>query len=99
MKQIILEDSELRLNVIRHVFGVDKYKRIRENLQVLLIYLKENAKIIQGEIKSIDEDKVRVESTKSFIKVLDDKILQKGIELLENLRKRKIGRASCRERV
>jgi exonuclease SbcC len=89
MKQIILEDSELRLNVIRHVFGVDKYKRIRENLQVLLIYLKENAKIIQGEIKSLDEDKVRVESTKSFIKVLDDKILQKGIELLENLRKRR----------
>ena len=89
MKQIILEDSELRLNVIRHVFGVDKYKRIRENLSVLLVYLKENAKIIQGEIKSLDEDKVRVESTKSFIKVLDDKILQKGIELLENLRKRR----------
>jgi len=32
MKQIVLEDSETRLNIIRHIFGVDKYKRIRENL-------------------------------------------------------------------
>jgi exonuclease SbcC len=36
MKQIVSEDSETRLNVIRHIFGFDKYKRIKENLSVLL---------------------------------------------------------------
>ena len=28
MKQIILEDSETRINTLRHVFGIDKYKKI-----------------------------------------------------------------------
>jgi len=28
MKQIILESNETRLNTLRHVFGIDKYKRI-----------------------------------------------------------------------
>ena len=28
MKQIILEDAETRLNIIRNIFGMDKYKRM-----------------------------------------------------------------------
>ena len=28
MKQIILEDPEVRINTLRHVFGIDKYKKI-----------------------------------------------------------------------
>ena len=28
MKQIILQDSNSRLNTLRHVFGVDKYKKV-----------------------------------------------------------------------
>ena len=36
MKQIILQDPESRINTIRHVFGIDKYKRILENITILL---------------------------------------------------------------
>ena len=36
MKQIILEDSETRINTLRHVFGIDKYKKILENASVLI---------------------------------------------------------------
>ena len=35
MKQIILEDSETRINTLRHVFGIDKYKKILENVSIL----------------------------------------------------------------
>ena len=36
MKQIIIEDPETRLNILRYIFGIDKYKTIRENLQILM---------------------------------------------------------------
>src|SRR3989344_7964557 len=47
MNQIILEDPETRLNVLRHIFGIDKYKKIRENLSLFLITLKESSKVLQ----------------------------------------------------
>ena len=70
MKQIILEDAETRLNVLRHVLGIDKYKRIRENLTLLLNHLKEESKVLQGEIKSLDEEKLSLELKKTNLKKL-----------------------------
>ena len=74
MKEIITEDQESRLNIIRHIFGIDKYKRIRENLVLLLNTLKEDSKFLQGEIKSLDEEKenlkLKKESTKSLKKII-----------------------------
>ncbi len=89
MKQIILEDAEVRRNVIRHVFGVEKYKRIRENLTVLLNYMKEESKVLQGEIKDLEQDRSTLDSTKAFIKVLEDKIREKALELEKNIEERK----------
>ena len=83
MKQIVLEDSETRINVIRHIFGMDKYKRIRENLQIVLNWIKEDSKVLQGEIKNLEEDKVKLQSTKSFIVLLQEKINEK-VSILES---------------
>jgi len=41
MKQIILEDPETRMNTLRHVFGIDKYKKILENVSTLASKLRE----------------------------------------------------------
>ena len=41
MKQIILQDSDTRMNTLRHVFGIDKYKRILENVSILTQKLRE----------------------------------------------------------
>lgn len=89
MKQIILEDSEVRLNIIRHIFGIDKYKKIRENLLLLLGKLKEEGKVLQGEIKSLNEDNNRLASTKSFLNVLIEKISDKEGELKNDVENRK----------
>ncbi|RLE38522.1 hypothetical protein DRJ17_03710 [Candidatus Woesearchaeota archaeon] len=59
MKQILLENSETRLETLRKVFGIDKYKLIRENLQVYLRKLKEKIKIKQFKIE--DLPKLRIE--------------------------------------
>ncbi len=48
MKQIILEPKDIRLNTLRHVFGIDKYKRIEENTILLTSKLREKIRINEG---------------------------------------------------
>lgn len=52
MKQILIERKEDRLDVLRRIFDIDKYKRIKENL---LNYLKE-LKLKDAEFKTRIED-------------------------------------------
>tara|TARA_Y100000034_G_C6909629_1_gene423606 strand:- start:7821 stop:9929 length:2109 start_codon:yes stop_codon:yes gene_type:complete len=81
MKQIVLEDPESRLNIIRHIFGIDKYKRIRENLSTILSTLKEEIKFLQGEISTLNDDKKRLEERIFSLKFLNSKIEEKEVEL------------------
>lgn len=74
MKQIILEDSETRLNILRQVFGIDKYKLIKENLAILLYDLKGEVKVLQGEISTLEKDKENIKLRKIDIRELEDKI-------------------------
>ncbi|MFH1802646.1 MAG: SMC family ATPase [archaeon] len=86
MKQIILEDSETRVNILRHVFGIDKYRIIKNNLSTLLASLKGNSKILQGEISELDRDRETLAARKSGITTLEGKISSKKIELEEKTR-------------
>ncbi|MDO8517092.1 MAG: AAA family ATPase [Nanoarchaeota archaeon] len=54
MKDIIQERPEIRLDTLRHIFGIDRYKRIEENAQIFLQKIKEVIKIKEGEIKEIN---------------------------------------------
>jgi exonuclease SbcC len=81
MKQIILEDKEVRLDVLRHVFGIDKYKRIQDNIQKISAILRDEAKILQIESSSIDSKKDDLESSMKFIKSLESKIIDKIDEI------------------
>ena len=88
MKQIILEDPESRLNVLRHVLGIDKYKRIRENLTILLNYIKEECKVMYGEIKDVDEHISKLEFKDLELKEIERKKLKKFTELQDKIRER-----------
>jgi len=59
MKQIILEDPETRLNTLRNIFGIEKYRRIRENLSVILTNLKDEIRFLQGKTASLEEEKTK----------------------------------------
>src|SRR3989338_7231539 len=52
MKKILQEENEIRVDTLRKVFGIDKYKRIRENADIFSDYLKE---IIDVEFNNVDE--------------------------------------------
>ena len=53
MKEIIEEKAEVRLNILRHIFGIDRYRRIKDNSLLLIQKLKENVKFKEIEIKDI----------------------------------------------
>ena len=79
MKQIILEDSETRLNVLRHIFGIDKYKRIKDNLSILLMNLKLETKLMQGEIKSLEEDFENLNSRRENLGIIQKNIISQDL--------------------
>src|SRR3989344_5752688 len=58
MKQIILQDPETRINTLRHIFGIDKYKKILENTSVLSAKIREEKKIKEGMISNMENDKL-----------------------------------------
>ncbi|MFW6282886.1 MAG: AAA family ATPase, partial [Minisyncoccales bacterium] len=57
MKQIILQDPETRVNTLRHVFGIDKYKRIIENINIVLSKIREEKRLKQGLTQNLEEEK------------------------------------------
>ncbi|MAG02499.1 hypothetical protein CMI42_04120 [Candidatus Pacearchaeota archaeon] len=54
MKQIVLESGETRLNILRHVFGIDKYKRIQDNASILTSRLREKIRINSALYQDLD---------------------------------------------
>lgn len=57
MKQIILEPKDIRLNTLRHVFGIDKYKRIQENATLLTSKLREKIRINEASFQDLNKMK------------------------------------------
>ena len=57
MKQIILEDAETRINTLRHVFGIDKYKKILENASFLVSKVREEKRIKEAITANLEQDK------------------------------------------
>lgn len=58
MKAIIQERPEVRLDTLRHIFGIDRYKRIKENTDLFLQKLNEEIKIknvLVGELNLLKE--------------------------------------------
>ncbi|MBU0758702.1 MAG: SMC family ATPase [Nanoarchaeota archaeon] len=55
MKQILLEEKEVRLDTLRKVFGIDKYKRIRENALMWLRDFKSRIVELEARIADFDE--------------------------------------------
>jgi len=60
MKQIILQDPTTRINTLRHVFGIDKYKRILENTALIASKLREEKRRKEGMTETLEHDKLNL---------------------------------------
>ncbi|MBI2044501.1 hypothetical protein HYT23_00430 [Candidatus Pacearchaeota archaeon] len=70
MKEIILQDAETRINTLRHVFGIDKYKKVLENAGIVAARLREEKRLKEGLTAGLDQERLDLESKE---KELDDK--------------------------
>ncbi len=57
MKRIIYESTEVRLNLLRSVFDLDKYKRVRENSGIFLRHLREQKRHYEGMLVDFEQKK------------------------------------------
>jgi exonuclease SbcC len=54
MKRIILDEKSYRMDTLRKVFGIDKYKTIRENTTVFLRSMREKLSRYKGQVEDLD---------------------------------------------
>ena len=83
MKQIILEPCETRLNTLRHIFGIDKYKRISENLSTLGVKLRQEIRAKEARLEDIDQLKTEVENKKQLLLTQDTKTKDLDLKIVE----------------
>jgi len=70
MKEILLGEEEIKLNTLRRVFGIDKYKRVVENSQILvreynfkrkeLNAYAQDINLLKNEIKSKNDEMISI---------------------------------------
>ncbi len=57
MKHILYDSAEQRQDTLRRIFGIDKYKNIRENTIVFLRFLKEKQKELEIRLETLQDNK------------------------------------------
>jgi exonuclease SbcC len=89
MKQIILEDSETRINTLRHVFGIDKYKKILENASILIAKVREEKRVKDAITSNLEQDKLDIVSKEKELSEKSMDILSFEKDFLLKAEKRK----------
>jgi exonuclease SbcC len=89
MKQIILQDAETRLNTLRHVFGIDKYKKILENIAIISAKIREDKRAKEGMISDLEIDKENLLSRQGELDARKSSLVLFEAELLMKKENRK----------
>ncbi|MBT3303994.1 AAA family ATPase [Candidatus Woesearchaeota archaeon] len=72
MKRIIQDDEESRLNILRKVFNMDKYKRIKENASTFLLTLRDELLIDDTKLQSLFDKQRDLAETSLQLKQVDE---------------------------
>jgi len=84
MKQILLSDNDIRLETLRKVFGIDKYKLIKDNTKILIAAIREKNREFSGYISDLNSKINESEILKRRTLILGEEIL-KLIPVMNNL--------------
>lgn len=92
MKQILLFEEEIRYDTLRKVFGIDKYKRIKENADELLRELRSKNRELSTLIESLldIEDKRRKSLAKKAQLEKDIKAIREELSRKKDIEKEKV---------
>jgi exonuclease SbcC len=83
MKQIIQESNDTRLNTLRHVFGIDKYKRVEENTAVLTSRIRQEIRIKEAEMGNHEQKNLQISEKKNNLLVQEQKLTELEKEIFE----------------
>ncbi|RMD46216.1 hypothetical protein D6829_00085 [Candidatus Pacearchaeota archaeon] len=93
MKSIIQEKPETRLDTLRQIFGIDRYKRIKENASILIQRVKEAIRLKEVLVSELNllREKLKIEGEKKIVLArernnlkVDLNSLKKEMEQLDN---------------
>lgn len=74
MKQILYESKDDRLNVIRIIFDIDKYERVKNNTIIYLKELRTKKTTLETRIEDLDDKRKELSEYNDKIKVLKEEI-------------------------
>jgi exonuclease SbcC len=88
MKNILFESREERLDILRRIFNIDKYKRIRENALAYAKELRTMRKILEGKVQDLGQlESTLAQKTADHENI--DKIINDNKKILSDLNKEK----------
>jgi len=102
IKQIIRTDKETRLNVLRKIFGVDRYKTVRENTFTFLTNLrmkKRELKALYRDLKDRQEEKKQKKTRLVEVEGELKKLRDRERKIKSKLRKWKKEREEIQEQI
>ncbi len=73
MKEIIYDDPEDRLDTLRKVFNIDKYKRVKENAALLRRELKSKRDVHETRAEDLDETREKREEKQERLEELSER--------------------------
>lgn len=74
MKHILFCDHDERLEILRRIFDIDKYKRINDNVKIISNYLREEKKYLKGTTTDLDLKIELFKNNENEIKEYEQKI-------------------------
>ncbi len=75
MKTILVSDKESRLETLRKVFNIDKYKRVDNNCRIIISELRAKKREFAASIHDLEEKKDKLSKSKERINEIKEKIL------------------------
>ncbi len=95
MKQILSGADEERIDTLRKVFGIDRYKNLSRNAELYIRSIKEKKKELSGIMLGLDEKKKEVDIRKADI----DRLERSRLKLLPLLDRASANKAKVREEI
>ena len=77
MKQIVLQDPEERLEILRKIFGIDRYRRMTKNTQIFRAQLRQKMAYMGGKIEDLTQKKEREKVLRAKLEALSQTLESK----------------------
>jgi DNA repair protein SbcC/Rad50 len=74
MKQILLENPENRLDILRKIFNIEKYKNIRDNLIIYLKKCRKEITVLETKVEPLEEVQLKLKNVETELEKLEKEL-------------------------